>query len=84
MKLRSYSMENETKKCVDCGAEVTKKATRCLDCNSIHMRNHPPASTVASNRKIDRNIKPYMLRRGNPDKRSMSTGASCMSGGSAQ
>lgn len=75
-------MSNKVKKCADCETLVTIKATRCPDCNAIHMRNHPPASTVASNRKIDRNIKPYMLRRGNPDKRSTSTGASCMSGGS--
>lgn len=74
-------MSNETKKCIDCQKEVSKKATRCPDCNAIHMKSFPPKSAVASNRKIDRNIKPYMLRRGSEDKRSMSTGASCMSGG---
>lgn len=68
----------EQKVCVDCNKEVSKNATRCPDCNAIHMKKHPPKSAVASNQKIDRNIKPYMLRRGTPSTRS---GSSSMSGG---
>lgn len=63
---------------------ITKKATRCLDCNAIHMKTKIPVTTVKSNRKIDANIKPYMLTRGNPDKRSTRSGANSMSGGSVQ
>lgn len=75
-------MENRVKKCCDCTAMITKKATRCLDCNAIHMKTKTPVNAGSSNKRIDRNIKPYMLRRGNPDKRSTRSGASCMSGSS--